>query len=553
MSIYDIVIFNKTVEGVSEQEAMARIKRLLRLSDTQAQDILARPRTVIKRDVGENQVAKYQTALEKCGLSFNIIPASSQQKLAEDLVSENSEPAPQAVPQTPEQNELALVDKEDEHIAASANNTISGADDDTPSPTAADVADVDVYQVPKSAESVKVFCRECGAVMGAKEAACRSCGAKAIFTNGRSKVVAGFLALFLGGFGIHRFYLRQWWGIFYIPLGLIGVSPIVTLIEAIYFWACSKEKWNEKYGHLPPANTALIVVIAILPFIAVLGILAAVAIPAYHDYTVRAKVASGLEELNQTSAHVSEFISRTHFVPESNVDAGMATLEPESPYLSAITIGEGGTITGDFVDLDVAGKDYSIILTPLVERDHQVSWGCRGGTLPDKYRPSQCRGGSSAQMARVSSDTLSKTLHSSETSVSIRVPSNWREGVAETTDASINAGNIYREAYVIVIEDALADLSGYDLESFAQDMTDYYLETLDDAQLLEYQDVTGGNVPGVRADVSATVDGMDVSYIIYFYFSQDTAYQVLTWSLASRMERNTEVLTDVGSSFTIVE
>ena len=96
-----------------------------------------------------------------------------------------------------------------------------------------------------------VFCRGCGKEIHESAAACPHCGAaqKAEATgNAKSKTTAGILALLLGGIGIHRFYLGQWWGIFYLLFCWTGVPLVIGLIEGIVFFSTSDQKWNAKYG-----------------------------------------------------------------------------------------------------------------------------------------------------------------------------------------------------------------------------------------------------------------------------------------------------------------
>jgi hypothetical protein len=72
----------------------------------------------------------------------------------------------------------------------------------------------------------------------------------------KSKVVAGFLALFLGSYGIHRFYLGQWWGVFYLLFGLLGFAAPslyvilvpLTITEALVFFSTGAARWDRKYG-----------------------------------------------------------------------------------------------------------------------------------------------------------------------------------------------------------------------------------------------------------------------------------------------------------------
>jgi len=60
--------------------------------------------------------------------------------------------------------------------------------------------------------------------------------------------VAGFLALFLGNFGVHRFYLGQWWGVFYLLFSWTFFPAFIALVEAIVFFCADDRVWAQKYG-----------------------------------------------------------------------------------------------------------------------------------------------------------------------------------------------------------------------------------------------------------------------------------------------------------------
>ena len=66
------------------------------------------------------------------------------------------------------------------------------------------------------------FCHECGEAIRAKAEICPKCGVRqpmASAAGQRSKAVAGLLGIFLGGFGIHKFYTgKPTWGLVYILL-----------------------------------------------------------------------------------------------------------------------------------------------------------------------------------------------------------------------------------------------------------------------------------------------------------------------------------------------
>jgi TM2 domain-containing membrane protein YozV len=96
--------------------------------------------------------------------------------------------------------------------------------------------------------STMVYCRGCGEEIHESAYSCPHCGATGLRKSPKSKVTAGLLALFIGGLGIHRFYLGQWWGIFYILFWISAIPSIISIIEGIVFLCTSDENWNQKYG-----------------------------------------------------------------------------------------------------------------------------------------------------------------------------------------------------------------------------------------------------------------------------------------------------------------
>ena len=110
--------------------------------------------------------------------------------------------------------------------------------------------------VHKSAD--EKFCTDCGALIKARSEICPKCGVRqmpppGIFIstspNGRSRLVAALLALFLGGFGLHKFYLgRVGWGIVYLLFCWTFLPAIVGFIEGILLLVMSDSEFDTKYG-----------------------------------------------------------------------------------------------------------------------------------------------------------------------------------------------------------------------------------------------------------------------------------------------------------------
>ena len=105
------------------------------------------------------------------------------------------------------------------------------------------------------------YCRECGAIISAQAEICPKCGVRqmappaqpslfaATTANGKSKVAAALFALFLGGLGIHKFYLgRVGWGVLYLCFCWTIIPGLVAFIEGILYLVMSDEEFNRKYG-----------------------------------------------------------------------------------------------------------------------------------------------------------------------------------------------------------------------------------------------------------------------------------------------------------------
>ena len=90
------------------------------------------------------------------------------------------------------------------------------------------------------------FCHECGKVINTKAEICPHCGVRQmtppITTTSPSRVIAILLGLFLGGLGLHKFYMgKTIQGLFYLLFCWTGIPAIIGLIEAIVYCFMSEE------------------------------------------------------------------------------------------------------------------------------------------------------------------------------------------------------------------------------------------------------------------------------------------------------------------------
>ena len=99
------------------------------------------------------------------------------------------------------------------------------------------------------------FCSSCGKRIRKEAEICPYCGVRVMAPppappfQGRNRIVAALFALFLGGFGIHKFYLGQkGWGILYLIFCWTFIPSIAAFIEFIILLCMSDAKFNARFN-----------------------------------------------------------------------------------------------------------------------------------------------------------------------------------------------------------------------------------------------------------------------------------------------------------------
>lgn len=136
--------------------------------------------------------------------------------------------------------------------------------------------------------------------------------------------------------------------------------------------------------------------IELMIVIAIVGILAAVALPAYQDYTARAQMSEALTLAEGQKSAVVEYYSDNGTFPNTNASAGIAnSADIKGKYVASVKVAgdaNSATITSTMnasgVNKDISGKTLVLVGK---QNSGSFEWTCKAGTVAEKFLPSSCR------------------------------------------------------------------------------------------------------------------------------------------------------------------
>lgn len=367
---WDIYLMGEPKSGVDRPTLIRNLATLFKKEVPAIEKMLRKSRSLIKANVDLATAKKYQTAIAKAGGQCELLEQGEQMFPGDALSPIAARPVLSVAPI--------------ESTTAPATVVVPSIETVQPSPYEAPYAEIG---------DPSHFCFKCAAPLYPGMAHCPQCYAQQPRMSSKSKVTAGFLAFFLGGLGVHRFYLGQWWGVFYLLFAITGIPGVIALIEALVFWFTPRERWDRKYGQVAAggAGMAVALVVGVIFFVAFIGIIAAVALPAYQDYVTRSKVNAAMPLISQTRDKIEKIILEKDFLPSENILAGL----PENisnQQIKSIRLADGAQLVVTF-NAVVAGNSAPTIVWTPTRTGGQIEWDCLGGSMPDRLRNSECRGG----------------------------------------------------------------------------------------------------------------------------------------------------------------
>ena len=133
--------------------------------------------------------------------------------------------------------------------------------------------------------------------------------------------------------------------------------------------------------------------IELMIVVAIIGILAAIAVPAYQDYTGRAQASEPLSATAGIRADIAVYLSEEGALPadgdSATLDAAIAALEGKYFGAGDVSLSADGTLSIAFTSGVHSGDTMTIAAVESTAGGQIANWECGG--LEDKYLPSACR------------------------------------------------------------------------------------------------------------------------------------------------------------------
>jgi type IV pilus assembly protein PilA len=134
--------------------------------------------------------------------------------------------------------------------------------------------------------------------------------------------------------------------------------------------------------------------IELMIVVAIIGILAAVAIPAYQDYTIRAQVSEGISLASGAKTAVAEFYTQRGTFPATNAKAGLAGATAISgSYVSQVKVSDGLITVTYGVNVNNTIASDTLEVSPIANTG-TIEWNCKPGEtnpVSAQYLPTDCR------------------------------------------------------------------------------------------------------------------------------------------------------------------
>ncbi|BCD97894.1 NINE protein [Marinagarivorans cellulosilyticus] len=246
-----------------------------------------------------------------------------------------------------------------------------------------------------STSTTEIPCISCSTILDASSSRCYKCGANLRKRPYKSRAGAAVLAILLGGVGVHRFYLGQWWGIFYVLLSWTLIPAIIAFVEAWIFLSTVQRNWDFKHNENKPRGhgdegITWLVIAAVLGLAVIIVLTIAFkkeVVPALQQHATRAAVSTAIGESRVVQVAVETYFKERGAFPKSYRD-----LDIDIPQVLAdgTEIGIDGEASVVIIFAWPESIKGDVLLLKPKVHGADFKWECVEYSVPKQFWPDSC-------------------------------------------------------------------------------------------------------------------------------------------------------------------
>ncbi|MEW6208995.1 MAG: hypothetical protein AB1631_11555 [Acidobacteriota bacterium] len=142
-----------------------------------------------------------------------------------------------------------------------------------------------------------------------------------------------------------------------------------------------------------------------------------------------------------------------------------------------------------------------------------------------------------------------KVLRSKDGGSQITIPASWKEETTLNNEAVIQAADVLNEMYVVVLADNKEDFDNMTVEKYSELTRGAMMQGISSPQIGTPSRTTINSYPAMQCEIRGTVENVKIAYLHAVAETPKHFYQILTWTLPSRFEKNRPQLEEVMRSF----
>ena len=301
---------------------------------------------------------------------------------------------------------------------------------------------------------------------------------------------------------------------------------------------CSIAEYSEKKSSL-----SVEVVAYGIAFVIIFGLMILIAVPAYEDYSTRAKIKSAMPLVTSAHKNVASFIKKTRSYPNENILVGLPD-KINDPVIQSIKLRDEAFLEVTYRFSHMKGRN-TILWTPI-DTNNGIAWSCKGGTMHDRYRQKECWVGN-----EVTNDpnNLTKNFLTRDKKMSIGVPASWKVKNL-MPNSLLSFANEQDQAYIAILGDAKADFMEETLlEDYVSVVQQQLAMTVANGELVrESRKIIIKKLPAERFIYRGDVGGVKMTYVVTLFEADNHFYRMFAWTPQSRIDKNKALLESVSRS-----